>query len=448
MTNAGTPSLAHRILQRLGVQPEFAAYFSGHLLGLTRWIGSWTALWLLQWWLFPHWLIADAAAVSTLLQGLPGAVIALVTVIIASVVAIAFQASSLYGARAVLMLVLDPPVTALVIRGVVLTFATLLAAASLPTNNEPSAATASFLTTLSLAVGGLVFRALWGLFAGLGRFTAPRAFAQVASRDLYGLMRAGGLGLVVFRVPMLGDMLRSGLRRGDSTTVRAALEALDEFQQDYYRALAENPTISGFRVPEGRRDYWAAEDLNAALVDGTEEAMRCSAPEADFDQIGAVHEDCARRAVERSSTSRDALIFIEGLTRLALTIHQVNATTVNLNPKPALALAKLEALAEQTGKTDVAAKALVAWGLTVAYSITRFETIHPQLYTSVHAFGLAPPIQEALREFDNINFRVRWGNKLPNDGLEVAAMHIASIDALLRGEPPRPIEAENPPVPP
>jgi len=405
-----------------------AIVYAGFLVELVRWIIFWSAVFAIQWLLWPHWLIRTEAGVSTLLQALPATVVALVTVILASIFAIAVQVVALYGPRAVIIVFLDSWVLNLGMRALVLTVATLLAAGRLPTDAPPGALTGAALATLALAICGLVLRTLVVLFTALTRFTAPRNFSLAATAGVFDLLRVGAPGLVGFRLGMFGEMIRAGIRRGDSTTVEAGVEALMGIQVDYYRAVAENPEAAALHVSTGRRDRWAAEDINSAIMRAAEEALKQGAPEIDLDGIANAHEWCGQLSIEKRAPE-DAAIFVDGITRLGVTSHQVSASTINLYPYSALSLARLEATAEDAGDTSLAALALAGWSLVVSYTTTHFNAVHPQLFASAKALGDRPPLDDAAAFFDDPRWLIKWANKL-EAGPAGPVLHIAEIEAL------------------
>lgn len=426
------------LLTRVGVPVLFFVLF-------------WSVVWLLQWWLAPTWLVGSAAGLQTLLQALPGATFALLALIFASLYLLGQQAANVYGFRAVAVLISDPRVFVVLARAIVLALVPLFLGGQVPDEGAPCHAVTAATATVVLAVGSLVLSAANTLLAFLGRYTAPRSFVLRAVEDVEPLLRAGALGLVVFRVSALGEMLRSALRRGEGVAVAASLEGLSRIQQAYVAVASERPSIrfhhydnSGDEGEEG----WLGEELSVALTRAGEEALRTLAVEEDIDLIARTLEAVTATATQ-AGHEVEARDLIEGLARLGVSSHQVRPETINLWPHSAAALARVEALAEQADLEELAADALAAWGLVCAYPITHFGVPHPAFELSLPAFGPAPPFERARAVIERPDFGRKWNNKLelgiaaPLEVLRIAAGRLG-IDLLDWPEPPEEFSAAEP----
>jgi len=182
------------------------------------------------------------------------------------------------------------------------------------------------------------------------QFTLPRAFPQLVVEDLDREYEGGQLELVVFRGPMLGEMLRMALRRGDSLSVQTTLEAIGDYQRAYLRARAREPGIRTF-VTEGgaTRAGWLAADLCPALVSAGEDALRLGGAGHDLNEIARVLAAMGS-AFDAVGDTDDVSECIDALTSLATTHTQVSAATLNIFAEPVGQLAWLEGDAEQRGE--------------------------------------------------------------------------------------------------
>lgn len=85
----------------------------------------------------------------------------------------------------------------------------------------------------------------------LQRYTLPRGFPRFVISELERELETGALGLVVLRGPMLGEMARISLQRGDSVAFRSTLEAVDDFGGQVVEAAIENPELRTFTTDDG-----------------------------------------------------------------------------------------------------------------------------------------------------------------------------------------------------
>jgi hypothetical protein len=125
-------------------------FFKNLGLPLARYAAFWSAVWLIQWWLAPTWLVGSRSGLSTLLQALPGAIVALLALIFASFYVLGQQSANVYGSRAVAVLIVDPAVFYLLARALLLAIASLLLGGQVPDIGDPSTAVTSSRTPSSV----------------------------------------------------------------------------------------------------------------------------------------------------------------------------------------------------------------------------------------------------------------------------------------------------------
>jgi hypothetical protein len=370
----------------------------------------WASVWLVQMAWEPTWLVGSRTGLQTLLQALPATVVALFALIIASVFVLAQQAVGSYGSRAVLILLYDPRTSSLVFRSFTLAIAALLLAGQVPDEGTPPEALTAGVATVTLATAFLLFRAGVVLAGLLGIYTAPRNFAREVVSNVEADLQAGVPGLVVYKVPALGEMIRAGLRRGESIVVSVALEALVDVQEAYLRAVAAGQPRQ-FASDGQVRETWLAEDLALTLSRAGEESLRLGAAEDDVNAVAITLETVSANAID-AGLSDEAKILMEALARLGVTVHQVTPQVTNLMDKPAPALARLEARAEGIGSAELSSVAIALWATGVAYIENHFEEPHPQFARSIDEFGDAPPWQGAIDLVSSDDFYRRWETKL------------------------------------
>src|SRR5206468_7770960 len=112
----------------------------------------------------------------------------------------------------------------------------LMLGGQVPDKGLPVHAVTAGVATIAVATVVLLVSALGALFALLGQYTAPRNFMLRATESVPSHLRHGVIDTVIYKIPMLGEMARAGLRRGESVAVTAALEGLIGIQLAYVDA--------------------------------------------------------------------------------------------------------------------------------------------------------------------------------------------------------------------
>jgi hypothetical protein len=387
---------------------------------LARYAVFWSAVWLVQWWLAPTWLVGSRSGLSTLLQALPGAIVGLLALIFASFYVLGQQSANVYGSRAVTVLTVDPQVFNLLARALLLAIVPLLLGGQVPDTGHPSDAVTSAVATVTLAAAVLIPSAANLLMALLGAYTAPRSFMLRTTANVDQYLKAGALDLVVFRVTALGEMVRSAVRRGEGVAVTAGLEGLELLQDAYIEAAAERPEVRFLRS-ENRGDPgegWLGIEMAESLVRTGDEVLRTEAVEHDLNAVADTLERVTAAAI-KAHQSVEARALIEALARLGTSSHQVRPQAINLWPQSAPTLGRVERIAEEEGQRDLAASALAAWALVVAYPVYHFEYPHPLFFPSVDELGPEPPWDTAREIIGSEEFQRAWANKLE----EISPVH-------------------------
>jgi hypothetical protein len=395
---------------------------------LITWILFWVAVWVVVWVVAPGLLVHTRAGLETVNQALPGALVALLALVVASAFVLASQMVTLYGSRSVLVLLFEPRILILILRALTLTAASLLLGGQIPDAGPTQSAVTAAVTTLVLASVVLLAQAVATLGVQFASYTAPRNFMLAVTRGVEDFLSFGAVDFVVFRVPLLGEMARSGVRRGESVALVAALEGLLMIQDFYLRVVHARPEIQNQPAEDGSatRAGWLAQDLSAALARTGEDALKSSAAEQDMDAVAEALQTVARRFVEEG-LEKEALPVVEAITRLGVTSHQVSAQAVNIWSYSAPTLARIEALAEERSQGEVAVEAAANWALVVSYAATHFGIEHPLFEPSIGEFGKQPPWDDALGRIEDVAWQQRWANKLeagaklPRACLEYAA---------------------------
>ncbi len=246
-----------------------------------------------------------------------------------------------------------------------------------------------------------------------------------------------------FKVPALGEMLRSSLRRGDSVAVDAAIEAMEHLGAWWPTYVEKTPSARHLRLSSTEvRPGWLVLDLGDALVRAIDEGLRSSAPHTEVDRLVDTFEALCGQCMV-SDLEEETRTLMDQLAEAAMTTHQVVAPqTVNILSRPAASLTSLEYAAESAGRSDFAAQALALWTLVVTWVFTQYGHVHPMLFTTPQNFGAAPPWERAEEILDSRDFRERWVNQLHDR--EVLVQTLETARRLHAGEP---LEVDEPKTP-
>jgi hypothetical protein len=383
----------------------------GLLLHVQGYTLRWTVVFLVQWWLFPHWLIGSSSGIQTLFQVVPPTIVAVIVLVLGSVFAIGQVALSSYGSRAAILLVGDPRLQGLVVRPFLLLVVSLLLSGLTPAT-EPSAALAAGATTIVLATLAAIAGTLVTLPERFAAYTAPRNFTLIAMEGVADYLSGGFVAPVLFRIPLLGEMLRACLRRGDSVGLIAGLAGLETIQLAYNNALDAGANIAEYPLPDGRvRRNWFTDEFTLAHVAAGEEAVRLTAPANESDKISEFLASAAITFI-KSNRPAEAKPLVDGLLKLSVTVNQVAAGTVNLYAAPGAALANVEMAAEEAGLGEFSSYCLAAWALAMSYPQFHYGAPqHPLWNVGVASLGPNPGWDRAREILQSEDWQRTWATR-------------------------------------
>jgi hypothetical protein len=412
-------------------------------------VTAFVVVWLIQAAIVPHWLVKSSPGLAVLLQVIPAVLISVFVLIVGSLFAIAQQASTAHGSRASLIVANQRGVVALVLTPLALGMTSVFAAALIPSRGDPDDLLASAATTIVLGTSLLLVLAARRLGILFVRMTAPTNFAKAVLEDVDTYLNAGLPGAVVFRVGLLGEMLKASMRRGDAAGFYSALGALNRFTELYARAIVDAPESRTHTYENAVVEGWYGEEARTVLVSTGSDALALGSAEEDATAIA----DALRRLAEAGISTagpREFTSGVDGLAQLGTSIHQVAASgAINLYAPAGHMLAALEARAEFRGELDHAAEALAAWLLVVAYWQTQFGLPSEMVFQrGLHTLGPRAPFHEAAAMILTPEFVSRWENKLPRGPLAVIGTMQAAIEehASFNGIAPEPSPRQAPRV--
>jgi hypothetical protein len=389
-------------------------------LFVVHYLAFWAAVWWLQWcgltdaWdASATWFVDSRAGLQTALQVLPATIVAILVFALGAIFVVAQLAITAYGQRAAVLLGLDGEVHTLIVRPVVLGAGALLLAGQVPDRGDPSSAVTAAVATLVIATVVMIFASAATLGVILSRYTAPRGFPLHVVDPVGNELADGSTDLVVLRGPLLGEALKLALRRGDTISAIAILEAYRSFVDQYLAALQVQPSVRSHTTDDGsERQHWLAEDVVSSLVSAGGDGLKFMAPETDVQAVGRTLGGVAENFM-RAGEDDDARICMEGLIELGTSSHQITpGGAVNFYGQPAAALAALEAVAEALGKPDLAEYALAGWLLTIAYPAFHFRAPrHPEWDWCIQALGPNPPWAAAKARVQSPEWTHTWANK-------------------------------------
>lgn len=385
----------------------------------------------------PKWFVSSRTGLQILVQALPTALIALFALAFATLFVAVQQVTNVFSSRAPLILASDLRVRRIVARTILITAASLLLGGIIPDPPKPLRAymTATG-TTLLIASAALIYS--YGRFAYIliMDYSAPRSFVAHVVDPVANILSQKKVktGLVVYRVPLLGQTLRYALRREDAETLYASLDGLASIQRLYVKASTENQNLRSHQIaPNNIREAWLGDELYRIFTSACEEALRLQSPQHEIDQIVDYFAAATRKfiAAHQEAESKQMM---DGLTQLATSPYQVTSGVTNFMTRPASSLASAEECAEREGgQTELASFALADWAVAIAYPQVHFGIkYHPLFAEGVRKFGGDPPWNEAINRVRDPSWNIRWANQLQYR-LDVAISMLELARALHEG---------------
>jgi len=367
----------------------------------------------------PTWLIESRSGLQASLQVLPAALITLFVLAFTTLFVAVQQVVNVFSSRAPLILAEDTRVRRIVGRTAVLTVASFVVSGRVPDTGKPESWVTATAATILVASVLLVWN--YGKFAThlIIEYTAPRSFV---SRVLMPVEKAlkrqpPALGMVVFRVFLLGQSVRYAIRRDDNENLRAALDGLLQLQGSYLELAPENPAILSLATPDGDVDGWLGAELGGMFVSAGEEALRLEVPQPDIDLLTDRFGDATHQAI-KGGIIEEAEPLLIGLARLATTPHEFSKGVLTGFSRPAVILAATESTAEDEKFNEAAILALSGWSVAITYSRMRFGQQHPLFKESLRRFGTAPPWDMAINRVESLDWRESWANQLDSRALD------------------------------
>lgn len=366
----------------------------------------------------PTWLISSRAGLLAVLQSLPTALIALFALAFATLFVAVQQVTNVFSNRAPLILAADIRVRRIVARTIIITAVSLFLGSVIPDPPKPLPASMTAGGTTLLAASALLIYS-YGRFSYLLiiDYSAPRSFVGHVIRPVVDMIRQNRIntGLVLFRVPLLGQTLRYALTRDDAETLYASLEGLQELQKLYVPATVKDPSLRNHRLNAATvRQGWLADELYRAYVGVCEEALRLQSPQHEIDEIVDYFGDATQTFIA-AHQEPESTQMMNGLALLATSPYQVMPGVTNHLTRPVTALAKAERCAEDASEPQLASLALANWAVAISYPQVHFGyTYHPLFEEGVRSFGERPPWQPAIERAQDPAWALHWANQLQN----------------------------------
>lgn len=370
-------------------------------------VSGWAALWLLLSLLAPEALLPGDSAVGTIAEVLPALMVSIFVFILGAFFVVNQQATQIHSNRASLLLLYDRQVHHAVARPLVISVATLGLALVIP--DDAGSGVSALALVLVLATGFTLFSAATLLPYLITRVTAPSNFAIYVNEDVEALLDGPITALVVYRVGILGEMLKRGVRSGDSLQLQQALNGLEEFHSIYLRTAAANAEV---RVHEGHVG-WLGEEMVPFLVSAGQEAIGLDGANEDCNRISRTLAGVAKRSADAGHREEYERA-VDGLAELGTCTQQVRVPgLINVYAEPAWGLAAQVVPALEGLGEEAAGRALALWALVVTYDIQHLGTPgHVYWERSLRQWPGKTPWQAAHDEIETEAFRNIWANKL------------------------------------
>ena len=401
---------------------------------ITKWAIAWVLLALLAADLLP-----GQSAVQTTAEVLPALMVSVFVFILGAFFVVNQQATQIHSNRATLLLLYDTRVHQAVARPLVISIATLLLVLLIPV--RVGTELAALAAVLVLATGFTLVGAATLLPYLMTRVSAPRNFAMYATEGTGELLEIGGTGLVVYRVGLLGEMLRRGVRNGDSLQIREALQGCERFHDSYLEATSINPEARVHWSDDGKSSIvgWLGQELVPFLVSAGQEGIGLDTANEDVNNISKTLAGFAIKSA-LAGHCEEYERAVDGLVELGTCTQQLRAGVINVYSEPAWGLAKQIGPALKNLDDAAAGRALARWALVIAYDVQHLGTPgHVFWQRSLQEWPAETPWHSAHEEIDSQAFQNLWANKLAairpiftpdSDESDPKALLPAGVDAL------------------
>ena len=220
-------------------------------------------------------------------------------------------------------------------------------------------------------------------------------------------------GLVLYRVPLLGQTLRYALNRDDAETLYASLEGLRTLQELYVNATVKDPGLRNHQLTATSvRENWLSDELYRTYMGVCEEALRHHTPQHEIDHIVDSFGWATREFIV-AKQEPESIQMLSGLAQLAASPYQVMPGATNYLTRPASMLAGAEYCAEQNDQARLASYALANWAVAIAYPQVHFGyNYHPLFEEGVRSLGSQPPWSNAIELIKDPSWNIQWVNQL------------------------------------
>jgi hypothetical protein len=334
--------------------------------------------------------------------------------IFGSLFVVSQQAISIHTNRAALLLAFDSSIQRIVVRALIIAVATLGLALLIPDKGAPSSL-ASFATVLVAATAFALAGAAVLLPELITRTTAPGSFALFVVNGVAEYLSTRDTPLVVYRVGSLGEMLKRGLKSGDSLQVREALRGLDRLHDAYIEAADIDPRVRQHQYEQGLAQGWLGGEMVPFLVSAGQESVGLDSPNEDSNAIAAATCRFGVKSAE-AGHREEFLRAMEGLGQMATCSQQQKSSGLVLQYSETIyGLAALAGAAIKHLDEAASAQAIATWGLAVAYAMRHFGGYlmapeHPYWQKSLQEIGNAASFAEAHRFVESQEFIGKWAN--------------------------------------
>lgn len=406
------------------VRPTTA--FGTQAVGLAAYAAGFVLKWALAWWLLTKWSpswLPGTDGVSAVAEVLPALMVSVFVFVLGSLFVVTQLATTIHSNRASLILLYDDVIQQAVVRSLVVAVATLGLALARP-GSDVTDCVAAFAIVLVLATGFTLTGSAALLPGLITRVTAPRNFMLWITESITDSLSAGWTDAVVWRVGALGEMLRRGVRNGDSLQLRSALEGFDAIHEAYIGASQSNAATRVHRYGSATSTGWLAGEVVPALLSAGQEAIALDIASRDANAIATCLARFGMRAAEADHHD-EFMQAVNGLCELATCTQQVRGLGLTNHLAEAVyGLAKLVQAGVDHLNRDAAAEALAAWALAVVYAMRHLGAgavapRHSHWTSSLALIGANGPFSRAQNVARSNAFLIAWTNKINGIGDEV-----------------------------
>jgi len=401
---------------------------SGQVVLLSAYVAGFVLKWSLVWaafaFLAPDCLLPGESAVGTTAEVLPALIVSIFVFILGSFFVVTQLATTIHSNRSSLILLYDQNVQHAVARPLVIAISTLALAMFRP-EEQVDTAVAAFAVTLMLATAFTLLGSAALLPSLISRVTAPRNFALWLVEPVEGFLSIGATEGVVWRVGALGEMLKRGVRNGDSLQIRTALGGLQGLHAAYLEASAANPSARIHHYDDGSPVMgWLGDEIVPALVSSGQDAVALDIANEDGNLIANTLAGFGAKSAE-ADHREEFMRAVTGLTELATCTQQMRIPGLaNHIAEPVYGLAVLVESATRHLDEEAAAHALATWSLSVAYAMRHLggnvvAARHSQWAHSLRRIGKGAPFGSAAKLAQSQAFQQFWTNKITGIGAEL-----------------------------